>query len=162
MGVIFPASFYRSHTTCSHSIWLYFKTAASISKLTGPIRWHSTSSHLLPSYNLVHTDVFLKGWLALRCAGTAINNPYVTHFLCLPAIAWHPFVLFDLKLFGLEILPVGLIQHSLVFRVVVLQTTMNAVSVLLFLQSKDDLYSFDGFCRIYWGLMESTLNNLFI
>jgi len=79
---------------------------ASISKLTGLTHWHSTSSLLLPSHNLVRIDVFLKGWLALHFAGTAINNPYVTHFLWLPDIAWHPIVLFDFKIFGPEILPV--------------------------------------------------------
>lgn len=107
--------------------------AASISKLTGLTHWRSTSSHLLPSHNLAQTDVFLKGWLALHCAGTAINNPYVTHLLWLPAIAWHPFALFDFKIFGPEILLVSLIQHSLMLRIGVLQTAMSAASVLLFL-----------------------------
>lgn len=88
----------------------------SITKLTGLTQWCSTSSHLLPSHNLVHSVSSFKGWLALHSAGTAINNPYVTHFSWLLAsVALNPFILFD---FGPEILPVGLIQPSLVLRIV--------------------------------------------
>lgn len=69
----------------------------------------------------------------LHGTGTALNNPYVICFLWLPAIAWHPSMLFDFRFFGPEILLVSLIQHSLVLRVVVLQAAMSAASVLLFL-----------------------------
>lgn len=157
-GVIFAASSSRSSTTCSHAVWLCFKVAASTTKLTGLTQWCSTSSHLLPSHNLVHSVSSLKGWLALHSAGTAINNPYVTHFSWLLAsIAWNLFFLTSRP----EILPVGLIQPWLTLREVFSRLPWVLHLYCSYCTSKDDLYNFAGFSRIYWGLCKTTVTCLF-
>lgn len=156
-GVIFAASSSRSSTTCSHSVWLCFKVAASTTKLTGLTQWCSTSSHLLPSHNLVHSVSSLKGWLALHSAGTAINNPYVTHFSWLLAsIAWNPFVLFEFETRN----------SASGFDLSLLREVFSRLPRMLhqycsYCTSKDDLYNFAGFCRIYWGLCKTTVTCLF-
>lgn len=133
-----------------------------IIELTGLTQWCSTSSLPLPSHNLVHSASSLKGCLALHRAGTAINNPHVTHFSwLLVSIAWNPFVLFDFRLFRAEIVPVGLTEPSFLLRAVSSRLPWVLHQHCSYCISKDDLYNSAGFCRIHWDLRKTTVTYLF-